>query len=78
MSNATRYLCAAAYLNSSFANPVIGDLVGSHRAVVPSRGIDLVPVIRHCLKARKMQLVRDVLLAALLFLGLFLSTGRSS
>jgi hypothetical protein len=49
--------------------------VGSHRAVVPSRGIDLVPVIRHCLKARKMQLLRDVLLAALLFLGLFLSTG---
>ena len=75
MSNATRYLCAAAYLDSSFANPVIGELVGSHRAVVPSRGVDLIPVIRHCLKARKMQLVRDLLLSILLVLGLFLATG---
>jgi hypothetical protein len=75
MSNATRYLCAAAYLDSAFANPVIGELVGSHRAVVPSRGVDLIPVIRHCLKARKMQLVRDVLLSVLLFFGLFVATG---
>jgi hypothetical protein len=72
MSNATRYLCAAAYLDPSFTNEVIGELVASHRAVIPSRGIDLVPVIRHCLKARKMQLVRDVVLCILLLLGLLL------
>src|SRR5262245_17382135 len=47
MSNATRYLCAAAYLDSSFSNGVIRELLGSHRAVVPSRGIDLIPIIRH-------------------------------
>jgi hypothetical protein len=75
MSNATRYLCAAAYLDPSFSNRVIRELVGSHRAVVPSRGIDLIPIVRHCLKARKMQLVRDVLLCVLLFLGLILATG---
>lgn len=73
MSNATRYLCAAAYLDRSFANRVIGELVASHRAVVPSRGIDLVPIVRHCLKARKMQLVRDVLLSVLLLLGLVIA-----
>ena len=75
MSNATRYLCAAAYLDPSFANGVIGELVGSHRAVVPSRGIDLVPIVRHCLKARKMQLVRDLLLSVLLLLGVVTATG---
>jgi hypothetical protein len=75
MSNATRYLCAAAYLDPLFANEVIGELVGSHRAVVPSRGIDLVPVVRHCLKARRIQLARDVLLSVLLLLGAALAQG---
>src|SRR5579875_154118 len=51
MSNATRYLCAAAYLDSGFANNAIEHLIASHRAVVPSRGIDLIPIMRHCLKA---------------------------
>lgn len=72
MSNATRYLCAAAYLDPSFTNRVIRELVASHRAVIPSRGIDLMPIIRHCLKARKIQLVRDVLLCVLLLLGVLL------
>jgi hypothetical protein len=75
MGNATRYLCAAAYLDPSFSNRVIRELVGSHRAVAPSRGIDLVPITRHCLKARKMQLIRDILLSILLLLGLVLATG---
>lgn len=74
MSNATRYLCAAAYLDPSFANEVIGELVGSHRAVIPSRGIDLVPIVRHCLKARKMQLIRDALLTVLLLVGAVFAT----
>jgi hypothetical protein len=70
MSNATRYLCAAAYLAPWFANTVLGELIASHRAVAPSRGIDLVPIIRHCLMARRMQLIRDALLCALLLAGL--------
>src|SRR5262249_15915108 len=72
--NATRYLCAAAYLSSSFANDVIGELVAGHRAVAPSRGINLEPVIRHCLKSRQMQLSRDLLLSVLLVAGLILAT----
>lgn len=62
MSNATRYLCAAAYLAPKFAITVLGELMGSRRAVVPSRGIDLIPVVRHCYKARRQRLVRDILL----------------
>jgi hypothetical protein len=74
LSNATRYLCAAAYLNRTFANTVIGQLLASHRAVAPSLGIDLVPVIRHCLNARRAQIVRDVLLTVFLLAGLLFAT----
>jgi hypothetical protein len=69
MSNATRYLCAAAYLAPSFATTVISELIGSHRAVAPSRGIDLEPIIRHSLKARRMQLTRDILLCVLIVIS---------
>ena len=74
-SNATRYLCAAAYLDPPFATTVLGELMGSHRAVVQSRGIDLIPVIRHCYKARKQRLARDIVLTILdlpFFWGLLL------
>ena len=74
MSNSTRYLCAAAYLNPKYANTVIGELVASHRGVAPSLGIDLIPIIRHCLEARKAQVLRDVLLTVLLIAGLYLAT----
>jgi hypothetical protein len=74
MSDATRYLCAAAYLSPQFANRVIDHLVASHRAVAPSRGIDVEPIVRHCLKARRMQLTRDILLSLLLLAGLILVT----
>jgi hypothetical protein len=74
LSNSTRYLCAAAYLNPAYTNTVISELVASHRAVAPSLGIDLIPIIRHCLDARKAQLLRDVLLTVLLIAGLFLAT----
>lgn len=70
MSNATRYLCAAAYLSTTYANRVIAELLSSRRAVAPSIGVDLGPIIRHCLRARKLQLTRDILLSVLLLLGL--------
>jgi hypothetical protein len=74
LSNATRYLSAAAYLNPGFANTVIGELLASHRAVVPSLGIDLVPIIRHCLNARRSQILRDLLLTVFLLAGLLFAT----
>src|SRR5262249_14487825 len=70
LSDPTRYLCAAAYLNPMFANTVIGELLASHRAVVPSLGIDVVPIIRHCLNARRAQILRDLLLTVFLIAGL--------
>jgi len=73
LSNATRYLCAAAYLDPGYANTVIGELIASHRGVVPSLGIDLVPIVRHCLNARRMQLIRDLMLTVFLLAGLFLA-----
>ncbi|MEV0403541.1 hypothetical protein [Actinoallomurus sp. NPDC050550] len=67
MSNATRYLCAAAYLDEGFCRKVIGELVDpEHRAIVPSYGFDVGPVITHCLRARRLQLIRDVTIWALL------------
>src|SRR6516225_6318121 len=73
LSNSTRYLCAAAYLNPAYTNTVISQLVSSHRGVAPSLGIDLIPIIRHCLNARRAQLLRDVLLTVLLIIGLYLA-----
>ncbi len=73
LSNATRYLCAAAYLDRVFASQVIRELIASHRAVVPSVSFDLGPIIRHCLRARKIILVRDIILAVILVLGIILS-----
>ena len=49
--------------------------MASHRAVAPSLGIDLVPIIRHCLNARKAQLLRDVLLTVLVIGALYLATA---
>jgi hypothetical protein len=74
VTSATRYLCAAGYLAPEFANKVIGELIASHRAVAPSRGIDLEPIIRHCLKARRMKLIRDIALSVLLLAGLVTAT----
>jgi hypothetical protein len=73
LSNATRYLCAAAYLDPGFANRVIDHLIASRRAVAPSLNCDIGPVIRHCLRARKNILIRDLALTAIVLLALFLS-----
>lgn len=73
MTDATRYLCTAAYLYPSYASKVIAELIASARAVAPSVGVDLGPIIRHCLHARRMQLARDLLICLLLLIGLLVS-----
>ncbi len=77
MTNATRYLCAAAYLSPRYAGTVIGELVASHRAVAPSVGIDIGPVVRHCLRARNMQANPGPPVAALLIINLFVDPGTT-
>uniref|UniRef100_UPI001C5F35AF hypothetical protein n=1 Tax=Nonomuraea rhizosphaerae TaxID=2665663 RepID=UPI001C5F35AF len=61
---ATRYLSAAAYLDGAFRDHVTDELlVDIHRAVARSQdGLDIEPVLRHCVRARRMAVVRDVLL----------------
>lgn len=76
LQNTTRYLCAAAYLNQPFARRVIREFVEEdHRGVVPSFGFDVAPVVAHCLRARRMRLIRDAVITVLLLLGLVLSPG---
>ncbi|MCY9786024.1 hypothetical protein KIK06_19215 [Nocardiopsis sp. EMB25] len=55
-SEVTRLLCAAAYTDRGFRNGVIKELVEHpERSVAPSLGFDAVPVLRHCLRARRME-----------------------
>jgi hypothetical protein len=71
-SSSTRLLCGAAYLDDRYADNLVAELIeDERRAVVPSVGIDLEPVIQHCFRARTMLLARDIVLSALLLVGLF-------
>ncbi len=70
LSTATLSLCAAAYLDYGFANKVILELLMTHRAVAPSVNFDIGPVLRHCLRARRHILLRDILLIVIILAGL--------
>ncbi|MER7003599.1 hypothetical protein ABT297_11225 [Dactylosporangium sp. NPDC000555] len=67
MNDTTRRLCAAAYLDDEYAYRVIQETTGDdQRAVPPSLGFDIEPVIRHSFRARGMLLSRDGILSAIL------------
>ncbi|GAA0462207.1 hypothetical protein Ade02nite_28650 [Paractinoplanes deccanensis] len=71
LNDTTRQLCGAPYLDPDFANAVIREVVESERkAVPPSYGFDLDPVVRHCLRARRLLLIRYAVVTALLIAGL--------
>ena len=73
-SDATRYLCAAMYLDSEQARKVIEEAEDRHHARVSSDGVDLAEVIRHARAALRRHAVRDLFLAILLLIllvGLF-------
>ncbi|MGW5413404.1 hypothetical protein [Actinomadura geliboluensis] len=80
MQNTTRYLCAAVYLDRRIGDRVIAEFLDDeNRAVVPSYGFDVEPVVLHALRARRYRLVRDLVLcgvwlAALVFLQ-FVAVG---
>ncbi|HEX4815781.1 MAG TPA: hypothetical protein VFV66_23805 [Nonomuraea sp.] len=75
MSNVTRYLCAAAYLDSEFRDRVLNELLfDPYRAVPPSYGgFDVMPVLHHCRRSRAMLVVRDSLITGLLAIGLVIN-----
>lgn len=60
---ATRYLCAAAHLDSRFREQVIDQYVTQkHRALVLPDGVDMSSVLIHCMAARRNTTVRDLIL----------------
>jgi hypothetical protein len=72
-SEATRLLCVAAHQDREFGERVIREVLEEeNRAICPSYGIDLVPIIRHCLAARRRRTGRDALLLAVVLIGLVL------
>ncbi|MEU7799120.1 hypothetical protein AB0J14_15170 [Micromonospora arborensis] len=74
LSDTTRHLCGAAYLDLEFADTVIREVIeDERRAVAPSFGFDLNAIVRHCFRARHRYLVRDGILFGLLVLGLVIS-----
>ncbi|MGV9449599.1 hypothetical protein [Streptomyces sp. NPDC003635] len=65
-ADTTRHLCAAAYTDPEFSRRVVEDVLRDELgAVAPSPGVDLVPVVRHSLAARRLHRDRDQRLAAL-------------
>jgi hypothetical protein len=70
-SNATRYLCAAAHLDERFRSKVLREVLEHrHRAVAPSYGFDLRPVLAHCLAADRRAIGRDALLTLIAVVSL--------
>jgi hypothetical protein len=71
LSTTTRQLCCAPYVDVGFANDVIREVVEQERrAVPPSYGFDLDPIVRHCLRARRLLLGRAGVVTLLLLIGL--------
>ncbi|MER5552867.1 hypothetical protein ABT001_14490 [Streptomyces sp. NPDC002793] len=62
----TRLLCAGPYLQARFRRRVVEELVEHDgRAVAPSVGVDVVPVLAHALRARRLELQAGGLVALL-------------
>jgi hypothetical protein len=72
-------MCAAAYLDGTFAQDVVDEVLHEHhRAVHIPPGIDIATVVKHCLAACRQKVVRDVLLTADLLLALVLAVVGES
>ncbi|MGR3936361.1 hypothetical protein [Streptomyces sp. BRA346] len=75
-SEATRLLCAGAYLDDDFRDTVVDELlVHEERVVAPSLGIDASRVLAHALRARRLEAGWTLLLIALWALHLLLAKG---
>jgi hypothetical protein len=69
----TRLMCAAAYLDGTFAQDVVEEIIEErHRAVQIPPGVDIAPVAKHCLAARRQKTIRDLILAGDVLLTLIL------
>ncbi|WFE59986.1 hypothetical protein [Micromonospora sp. WMMD712] len=70
VSSATRHLCAGAYLDEEFQRASLNEVYHQRdRLVAPSYGFDLPTVLHHCLRARRLAVVRDVAILGMLLLS---------
>ncbi|WP_406691992.1 hypothetical protein REH65_08350 [Saccharopolyspora sp. ID03-671] len=77
--DATRYLCAALQMNASLNHQAHKKILKAHyRAIASSPGVDLVTVLKYGVAARSRQMIRDVVLVALLVIGLVLLASPES
>ncbi|MEA2503619.1 MAG: hypothetical protein QOG36_662, partial [Actinomycetota bacterium] len=68
----TRFLAAAAYLDEEFRDEVIFQtLYQTHRFIAPSYGVNISSVVRHCIASRRLSRRRDVMLTALIVVGVW-------
>ncbi|MGP4010162.1 hypothetical protein [Streptomyces sp. 4N124] len=75
-SEATRLLCAGAYLDSGYRDRVIEQLhLHEQRIVAPSLGFDAARVLAHALRARRQELLWAGLIVGLWVVGLPLTGG---
>ncbi|GCD40195.1 membrane protein [Streptomyces chrestomyceticus JCM 4735] len=67
---ATRYLCAAGYLDRTFRDAVIAELVEHpYRVPAPSPGTELVRVLHECLRARRAPFLAGLAMLGVLAFG---------
>ncbi|MER6321059.1 hypothetical protein [Streptomyces coelicoflavus] len=75
-SEATRLLCAGAYLDPGYRDRVIEELyLDEQRIVAPSLGFDAARVLAHALRARRQELLWAAAVAGLWVVGIPLSGG---
>lgn len=78
-TEATRLMCAAAYLDSKFAGDVVDEIIHEHhRAVHIPSGVDIAAVAKHCVAACRQKLVRDATLTVVLVLAIVLFLMKPS
>ncbi|WP_229072691.1 hypothetical protein [Actinoplanes sp. DH11] len=76
-TTATRHLCAAAYLDEDFRNTALREVYHQpRRAVAPSYGFNLGPVLGHCLRARTVAVFRDAAILLVLIVS-FCAAGTA-
>lgn len=78
VSETTRFLCAGAYLDSSFSD-FVRRLVfeQDYRAVAPSYGIDVELVAKHCFAACRRRTIRNVTIVVLCLISIVVAPRNS-
>jgi hypothetical protein len=78
-TEATRLMCTAAYLDHTFAQDVVDEIVHErHRAIAIPTGVDIATVAKHCLAACRQKIVRDGLLTLDVILSIILFLTKAS